>query len=265
MTNLIHFHLHVFCFHKLKLMTFFRLTYIINFIFFPKIVIISKLYIYTYEIHKKIDSKSHHNIYDNNTFTTIKMLSVLEMLEMLFGRGGREIYDKAFKLASGGVRSGCNDSKALLATCYYYGCGCQKNVDEASRLAKESAEQGNKYGHLILGRILYWKSDCSFRPDAINHYMIAAELGLTEALLTIGSMYMNGMCLKMDKKKGLDLMMQAADQKHGPAYKQIGRCHEFGEGVPVNKSEARKWYQMAVDAGDASAQNSVDRLDEQRK
>ena len=64
----------------------------------------------------------------------------------------------------------------------------------------------------------------------------------------------------MDKKKGLEMMMKAADQEYAPAYEQLGRCHEFGDGVPVNKSDARKWYQMAVDAGFTLSQKGLNRL-----
>jgi len=188
------------------------------------------------------------------------MTKIERMLNILLSIGGSENYDKAFELASNGEQSGCNNSKALLAICYYYGCGCKKNVDEALRLAKESADQGNKYGHLILGRILYWKSGLSCRHDAIKHYMIAAEMELAEGLVTIGSMYIDGTSLPMDKKIGLEIMMKAADQEYAPAYEQLGRCYEIGDGVPVNKSEARKWYQMAVDAGFTLSQKGLNRL-----
>jgi TPR repeat protein len=207
---------------------------------------------------KKIDGKSHYNIYDN-TFTAIRMTTINVLWNKVFTNGTQPVHEAAFELASNGAQSGCNDSKALLAVCLYYGCGCTKNVDEALILAKESADQGNKYGHLIYGRILYWK-DGESRATAIQHYMISAKMGLNEGLLTMGSMYMNGIYLPMDKKNGLVLIMKAADQKHGPAYEQLGRCYEFGDGVPVDKSEARKWYQMAVDAGFTFAQKGLDRL-----
>ena len=187
------------------------------------------------------------------------MTTIEKIWDKIFTNGAPTDYDAAFELASNGAQSGCNDSKALLAVCLYYGCGCQKNVVQALILAKESADQGNKYGHLIYGRILYWKYGES-RATAIQHYMISAQMGLNEGLLTIGSMYMNGLCLPTDKEKGLGLIMKVANQNYGPAYEQLGRCYEIGDGVPVNKSEARKWYQMAVDAGFTFSQKGLDRL-----
>lgn len=192
-------------------------------------------------------------------FTTIRMTNIDNLWNNIFTKGTQNVHDAAFEFASKGAQSGCDNCKALLAVCLNYGCGCTKNVDEALILAKESADQGNKYGHLIYGRILYWKSD-ERRDIAIRHYMISAEMGLNEALLTIGSIHMGGIYLPMDKKRGLELVMKAADQKHGPAYDQLGKCYEFGDGVPVNKSEARKWYQLAVEAGFTFSQKGLDRL-----
>ena len=209
---------------------------------------------------KKIAGKSHHNIYDKNTLTTIRMTTTIETIwDKIFINGTPTDYEAAFELASNGAQSGCNDSKALLAVCLYYGCGCTKNVDDALMLAKESADQGNKYGHLIYGRILFWKSDKS-RVTAVEHYMSSAQMGLKEGLLTIGHMYVIGLYLPVDKQKGLGLIMKVANQNYGPAYEQLGRCYEIGDGVPVNKSEAKKLYKMAVDAGFTFSQNGLDRL-----
>ena len=192
---------------------------------------------------------------------SIKMtnFNIEDSWSKLFTNGTQPVHQAAFEFASNGAQSGCDNCKALLAVCLYYGCGCPKNVDEALILAKESADQGNKYGHLIYGGILYWKYGES-RATAIQHYIISAKMGLNEALLSIGSIYMGGIYLPMDKKRGLELVMKAADQKHGPAYDQLGKCYEFGDGVPVNKSEARKWYQLAVEAGFTFSQKGLDRL-----
>lgn len=168
-------------------------------------------------------------------------------------------YDEMYKLASNGEESGCIDSKALFAAFLYYGCGCKKDVRRALRLAKECVNKNNKYGHLIYGRICFWTLHES-RDISIKHYLTSAEMGVNEGLVTIGSMYIDGTSLPMDKQIGLVMMMKAADQEYAPAYEQLGRCYEIGDGVPVNKSDARKWYQMAVDAGFTLSQKGLNRL-----
>jgi TPR repeat protein len=179
---------------------------------------------------------------------------------LLFNQRSPNDCTLAFQLASDGAKLGCRHCKGILAYLLYYGCGCEQNVNEALRLAKESADQGSEYGHLSCGRIIYW-TDPKNRDIAIEHYMIASKMGLNEALLTVGHMMMlNGLFFRMDKAGGLKLMMQAAEQKHRSAYDAIAKCHEVGDGVPVNKIEAIKWYTMAIEAGYTSSQQALDRL-----
>ena len=49
----------------------------------------------------------------------------------------------------------------------------------------------------------------------------------------------------------------AADQGDATAQYLLGGMYEFGRGVPQNYAEARKWLRLAADQGHASAQYSV--------
>lgn len=178
---------------------------------------------------------------------------------LLFKQRSPDDCTLAFQLASDGAKLGCHHCKGILAYLLYYGCGCEQNVNEALGLAKESADQGSEYGHLAYGRIIYW-TDPKNRDTAIKHYMIASEMKLNEALLTVGNRLMCGTYFPIDKEMGFKLIMEAAHQKHRSAYDRIGRCYEFGDGVPVDKIEAIRWYTMAVEAGFTSSQQALNRL-----
>jgi hypothetical protein len=54
-------------------------------------------------------------------------------------RGRPRSGSKVFQLASAGARTGCIHSKGALADCLRVGIGAAKNVEEAFRLASESA------------------------------------------------------------------------------------------------------------------------------
>ena len=49
----------------------------------------------------------------------------------------------------------------------------------------------------------------------------------------------------------------AANQGHAGSMVQLGFVHELGKGVPVNFTEAAKWYRKAANQNDATAQNQL--------
>ena len=62
-------------------------------------------------------------------------------------RGIQRSDSKVFQLASAGARMGCIHSKGALAVCQRGGIGTAKNVEEAFRLASESANAGIGVSH----------------------------------------------------------------------------------------------------------------------
>ena len=49
----------------------------------------------------------------------------------------------------------------------------------------------------------------------------------------------------------------AADQGDASAQYNLGVMYHFGKGVPQNYAEAAKWYRLAADQGNANAQHSL--------
>jgi TPR repeat protein len=66
-------------------------------------------------------------------------------------------------------------------------------------------------------------------------------------------MYHNGLGVKKDDKKALDLYLKAGEQGYAPAQAELGLMYHNGWGVPVSDAKAAEWLQMAADMGYAPA------------
>lgn len=96
------------------------------------------------------------------------------------------------------------------------GDGVERQPAQATKMLQSMAANGNSEARFAL-------------------FLHAGELGLAPAA-------------------ALDWLHQAADQGFAPAQFSLGQVNEFGEGVPVNLSEARNWYERAAKADHVEAQ-----------
>ena len=65
-----------------------------------------------------------------------------------------------------------------------------------------------------------------------------------------------------NKKKALGLYLKAVELGDKYAAYKLGLIYHDGRcGVAVNKTEALKWYRVAVERGDTHAQGFVDKLE----
>ena len=83
---------------------------------------------------------------------------------------------------------------------------------------------------------------------AAKIYKRAVELGDTDAMNSLGLMYMTGE-FKLDKKKALQLFRMAADRGQAVAQKNLGLAYWTGEGCSQDLDEARRWLTLAAAQG----------------
>jgi len=77
----------------------------------------------------------------------------------------------------------------------------------------------------------------------------AADQGDPDAQLWLGEKYLKGSGTKKDIKKAIKLFKELASKDEESAYRKLARIYHSGDkGVPVNYSEAAKWFQKTVDA-----------------
>ena len=98
-------------------------------------------------------------------------------------KGVAEDKSRAFELVEVGARLGCHHCQGVLAYCYMYGTGCEKDEAQALELARESSVRGSRYGQCALGD-LFDDGKGGLAKDeaqAVEFYRLAAAQGLDQA------------------------------------------------------------------------------------
>jgi hypothetical protein len=158
------------------------------------------------------------------------------------------------------------DAQVSLANCYYEGKGVGKDVAEAVRHYRKTAEAGWARGQDSLG-------DCYFDgsgveqdyPQAIGWYRKAAEQGLANAQFSLGWCYDRGKGVRKNRGEAAKWYRKAAEQDHDEAQFALGYCYENGDGVEADLAQAEHWYRKAADQGHKRAKNALNRLREDAK
>lgn len=165
---------------------------------------------------------------------------------LLEGRFGvSKNHKRAFALASFGAENGCPHCKGVLARCYLGGFGCPENLDEAEKLAKESAAAGSHCGDFVLGYLAYERGNHDL---AKMHWQKAAALGLAVAQVNLAKLLIL-QCLGIEnhmrqtlakpiehtflelvilKKKAFDLLFEACQKGHPMAWHELGTLCDEG-------------------------------------
>jgi hypothetical protein len=84
---------------------------------------------------------------------------------------------------------------------------------------------------------------------AVNWWRRAANLGDKFAMANMGVMYEAGRGVPLDYSEAMRWYLQADTQAggHSGAEKNIAQMYESGNGVPPNLAEARRWYERAAE------------------
>ena len=103
------------------------------------------------------------------------------------GWGGQATdHDKAFEVLSAAAEQGYTRAVVILAYCYKYGQGVEKNLPEAVKLYTQAAEKGNADAMYNLGWCheygLCGSVDVS---EARRHYRMAADKGQPNAVTAL--------------------------------------------------------------------------------
>jgi TPR repeat protein len=121
----------------------------------------------------------------------------------------------AFKLVEKGARLGCHHCQGVMAYCYCWGDGCERDEARSLELARESSGRGSRYGQDALGEFYRFGIGgvAQDHAQAVALYRLAAAQNLYGAQWILGLMYSEGL------------------------------------GVAQDSAEARRWYQLAAAQG----------------
>ena len=106
------------------------------------------------------------------------------------GRGVEEDWEKSFSLYSQAADLGSPKGLYNLALSYEYGIGTTVNLKKAFETMKSAHNAGNPYALFQLA--LYYQYGIGVATDqdeALRHYQLAADLGVTDATVSIAELY----------------------------------------------------------------------------
>lgn len=123
--------------------------------------------------------------------------------------------------------SGDHKAQGNLGFMYQYGYGVRANYNESLKWYKLAASDGDPLAEGTVGRLYFEKQDYKnalpwFKKCALHDIQSGTERKTEQAILACQGM--------------------------------VGTMYLYGQGVPVNKPEAKVWLKKAADQGEGSAQ-----------
>lgn len=116
---------------------------------------------------------------------------------------------------------------------------------------KPLAEAGDPLAQFGLA-VIYEKGSATIPQDwdaAAKWYEQATVQGVPAAQNNLGHMYSQGLGVRRDKARAVELWLEAAKGGHVYSYYNLGLAYYRGEGVEKDEAEAAKWFGQAADAG----------------
>lgn len=92
---------------------------------------------------------------------------------------------------------------------------------------------------------------------AIANLKKKAEAGDVSTQYNLGIMYATGIGVPMDASEAAKWFRMAAEQGHVGGQVKLGVLYANGEGVPKDATQALKWFRKAAEQGHAFAQTMV--------
>ena len=139
--------------------------------------------------------------------------------------------------------------------------GSHRMTDEAARLFRLAAGQGNALGQANLG-FFYAQGQGGLTQDdreAARLYRLAADQGNALGQANLGFFYDQGRGgLTQDDREAARLYRLAADQGNATAQANLGFLYDQGRGgLTQDDREATRLYRLAADQGDATAGSTL--------
>ncbi|NLW04840.1 MAG: hypothetical protein GX029_06395, partial [Pseudomonadaceae bacterium] len=96
--------------------------------------------------------------------------------------------------------------------------------------------------------------------EAARLYKLSADQGNASAQFNLGDMYKSGEGVQQDYQEAARLYKLSADQGNARAQVNLGQMYQNGLGVKQNDQEAARLFKLSADQGNTSAQNNLGML-----
>ena len=118
----------------------------------------------------------------------------------------------------------------------------QNNIDEAIKLYKLSAREGEDEANFQLGKIYYQKQDLN---KSFEYFKKASDYGHQKAKFNLGVIFSQKKFDKFSYKSSYKLFYDLATQNYTSAQYKVGIYLLYGIGVPKDYAMAKAWLERA--------------------
>ena len=157
------------------------------------------------------------------------------------------------------------DSQVELGIRYLNGSGVEKNVAEAVRLFRLSAEQGYAAGQAWLGSCYLQGIGVEKNvTEAVRLFRLSAGQGNALGQFALGLCYLEGAGVDKNVAEAVRLLRLSAEQGNDLGQVCLGICYLQGIGVEKNKTEAVKYLRLSAGQGNQEAITLLQSIENQK-
>lgn len=149
------------------------------------------------------------------------------------------------------ARSGFKAAQLVLGQMHLDGQGVVRDPAAAYTWFVKAAAIGSVEARNMVGRCyeLGWGVPVD-QAEALRQYRKAAASGLAWGQYNTGCLLLYGTGVRRDHREAVRQFQAAVSQGHAKAMGLLGRCHEEGWGVPVDRGLAASWYARGAEGDD---------------
>lgn len=175
---------------------------------------------------------------------------------LLHGKNGVEKnLSKAYELFMKASAKGNYYADNQLGFMHRYGIHVSKNLNEAFRYFQFAAGKGNPPAQAHLADLYRLGEGAPKNPDlAFQWALKSSEQKWPAGFNILGLLFRDGIGVRQDSERAISLFKEAIATRRSPAsYSNLGAMYFRGTGVPVNRAEARKWFEEGAKVNDGDS------------
>ena len=180
----------------------------------------------------------------------LKLTTIFSLCGVALAQNNNAIltFDEAKQLADQGDAFG----EAVAAFHYSIGWQTEKNLEQAVKYAKSSAEKKNPLGLFRLGSFTLSGEGLEKNEEVGLALQDEALTGLNEmegnpySITALGVVLFQGKVLDQDQATAAKLYKKAADMGYAPAQYNYAKCAESGQGIAKNIAASKMYLQKAA-------------------
>jgi len=175
---------------------------------------------------------------------------------LLNGRNGVEKnLSKAYELFMKASAKGNYYADNQLGFMHRNGIHVSKNLSEAFRYIQFAAGKGNPPAQAQLADLYRLGEGIPKNPDlAFQWALKSSEQKWPAGFNILGLLFRDGIGVRQDSERAISLFKEAIATRRSPtSYSNLGAMYFRGIGVPVNRTEARKWFEEGAKVNDGDS------------